>query len=180
MNKGAKVRKLRVGGCRIQRCDGGEVMMDFVQSPALEMMILAVVRSTGIVAKACHSVKGAVEVRIVLVYGMFVKGKVTCTSLVETSCVVMGTRLMRSQGMIMRTVVIASIQSEGYAYNGIDASGVRVVMPLWIQRTSNAAQPPTRCVISNVLWQRTRNRGIAVMQTSRMANKAAYAVTMST
>ena len=65
LNRGARVRKLSIGGCRIQSSVGGEAMMDFVQSPACEMMILDAVDEIGMVAKACHSVKGAVEVLIV-------------------------------------------------------------------------------------------------------------------
>lgn len=65
VNSGAKARKLSVGGRRIQSLVGGDAMMDFVQSPACEMMILHAVEEMGMVAKACHSVQGAVEVRMV-------------------------------------------------------------------------------------------------------------------
>ena len=78
---------------------------------------------------------------------------------------------------MIKSVVTASIQMNGCAYSGSEASGLRVAMPAWIQSTTRTPHPAKRCVASKVLWKRTRKRGMAVAQTKRMANKAAYAVT---
>jgi hypothetical protein len=85
---------------------------------------------TGMVAKACHSVSGAVDTRIVLVGGICVYGNVSCISRDDRRYALMGTRQMRNHGRMMRVLVKTSSQSQGCAYSGAWVSGARVAVPV--------------------------------------------------
>lgn len=168
LNSGAKVRKLCVGGWRIQRCVGGWETMERVQSPAAEMIMDAqseagdvVVEDEvlsvdwgglGIVAKACHSVSGLMLKRKVDVWRMFVEGNINMTSLSEIRVAVTSTLWILSHGNMIRNVTAAKSHSAGcFSSPGVVGGAMRVCIPLFIHNTTRASHPPKRCVRSNVL-----------------------------
>ena len=145
--------------------------MSLVQSPACEMRIDAVLEcGSGMVAKACHSVSGAREKRMVAMYGMFLYGKVRRTSRADMGVAVMGTRRMRSQGRMMSMVVAARSHTAGFRYMGL-LPCVWLDTPALTQSTMRAVQPPKRWVRSNMLWNRWRKRGCAATQMRKIETR---------